>query len=377
MQKRLIVLLFFIFSFTCVNAQIISLKWTGTAMVLDSNFVPKKILSFAGSVTRKDLLPSYTLTLHNVAARNFRLVDARYQTLADSEKVAVQNKQLPPIITSVTVQNNRPQTIVSFVPLRVNNQTGEYEKLVSFSYSYEATDFVVPAAGAKKTKSSQSYANAKTAAAGFSVLSSGSWYRIAVSSTGMFKLDYNFFKSMGINPDNIDPRYIRLFGNGGGMLPQSNGATRADDLMENTIYVAGEADGNFGSDDYVLFYAKGPDNWTYNTVDKKFNHNKNIYSDKSYYFITIGPSLGARVQNESDLGSAAQVMSYFDDYVFHENDLYNILGSGREWYGETFENPSATYSFNSTGLLAASQIKITSSLMSRSVSSTGFALSIN
>ncbi len=42
-------------------------------------------------------------------------------------------------------------------------------------------------------------------------------------------------KNMGLDVDNIDPRKIRLYGNGGGQLPFANSAPRCDDLQENSI----------------------------------------------------------------------------------------------------------------------------------------------
>lgn len=379
-RNRIIFPLLFIFLFVSfVNAQTMQIKWTAPVMIMDSTFKAKKSLHFAGAKTLKNLLPYYELTLSNVAVQNFRLVETYYQLLNDTETAVIQNQDIPSTISvKVSVQNRQPVSTILFVPLRVNGQ-GQYEKLISFRYEYDTKNFSVPAAG-KKIVNGKSYSglNAKTTAATGSVLASGTWFQLAVSSSGIYKIDYNFLRTIGINPDLIDPRYIRIHGNGSGVLPQSNSATRADDLLENSIYIAGEGDGNFGAGDYILFYAKGPDRWDYNNTENIFNHVKNIYSDKSYYFITVGSVLGARIQNQADLGSAAQTVNYFDDHVFHESDLYNVLSSGREWYGEMFGDAiSNTYSFNSTGIVPSSTIKLTSSVMSRSVSATSFTVQIN
>jgi hypothetical protein len=52
-------------------------------------------------------------------------------------------------------------------------------------------------------------------------------------------------KQLGLNLAEINPRNLRLFGNGGAMLPQPNAAFRPVDLTENAILVKGEADGRF------------------------------------------------------------------------------------------------------------------------------------
>ena len=89
-----------------------------------------------------------------------------------------------------------------------------------------------------------------------SVLNSGTWYKIAVTEDGIYKLDRNFFTNMGLNPAGINPQNIRIYGNGGGMLPFDNGVVRHDDLQENAIYVEGEADGVFDNKTTCCFSAR-------------------------------------------------------------------------------------------------------------------------
>src|SRR5437763_13799645 len=65
-----------------------------------------------------------------------------------------------------------------------------------------------------------------------SVLASGDWYKLAINADGIYKLDYTFLsKTLGLNLSSIDPRKIKLYGNGGGMLPQPNAAFRYKDLV--------------------------------------------------------------------------------------------------------------------------------------------------
>jgi hypothetical protein len=380
-QKRIISisLLFFLFVLKA-NAQTVQIKWKDPTTVLDSNFKPVSVLYFDGAQTGKDLWPYYVLKLNNVAVENFSLLNTVYQPLSEKENLLVHNKVVPASFTiDIGVQNKRPVSLVSFVPVRTNAQTGAYEKLVSFSYQYTQKNFSIPPVAPHKSQQNLRYSNARMAvAAGSSVLASGQWSKISVNSTGMYKIDYNFLKSTGINPDLIDPRNLSIYGNGGGMLPQPNASARADDLLENSILVIGEADGKFDVGDYILFYAQGPDTWAYNAVEGIFNHSKNIYSDNSYYFITIGSSLGLRVQAQADLGSAAQTVTYFDDYVFYENDLTNLLNSGREWYGESFDQTTSnSFSFNTSGIISGSNMRVTSSVISRSMSTTSFVVSVN
>ena len=69
-----------------------------------------------------------------------------------------------------------------------------------------------------------------------SVLSNGDWYEITTNENGIYKIDYVFLSQLGINLSNININSIKLFGNGGGMLPNLNSAFRFDDLIENWMF---------------------------------------------------------------------------------------------------------------------------------------------
>src|SRR4051812_20677390 len=85
----------------------------------------------------------------------------------------------------------------------------------------------------------------QAATAQSSVLSQGSWYKIGVVEPGMHKMDAAFLQGLGIQTTALNPANLRLYGNGGGMLPQPNHTPRPQDLIENAIFVAGESDGHF------------------------------------------------------------------------------------------------------------------------------------
>ena len=95
------------------------------------------------------------------------------------------------------------------------------------------------------------------------VLSTGKWYKVGVSETGIHKLTYSDLSSMGVDVDRVDPRNFRLFHNGGGVLAELNAVPRYEDLVEIPVVVNGENDGKFDSGDYILFYARGPVVWNY------------------------------------------------------------------------------------------------------------------
>jgi hypothetical protein len=135
-----------------------------------------------------------------------------------------------------------------------------------------------------------------------SVLASGSWYKLAVSGEGIYKIDVPFLQSLGVQTTNLSSSTIRLFGNGGALLPESNAVARPDDLTENAIFMVDGGDGIFNGSDYFLFYASGPHVWDKDSVSQKFRHRQNLYSEQSYFFITIGGS-GSRITSTASTGT--------------------------------------------------------------------------
>ena len=88
----------------------------------------------------------------------------------------------------------------------------------------------------------------------------GYWYKIGVTENGIYKINKNFLDEIGI--DYSQPNTIKVFGNGIGMLPQANSAERPIGLIENSLKGYGLEDGIFDDNDFILFYADGPNNWT-------------------------------------------------------------------------------------------------------------------
>ena len=170
-----------------------------------------------------------------------------------------------------------------------------------------------------------------------SVLSEGNWFKFSVDTTGVFKIDKSLLQEIGIATNNLNPKKIHIYGNGGELLPESNGAFRYDDLQENALFVEGEEDNSFDANDYILFYAKGPHSWSVNTTSQEVTHKQNIYSDKAYYFITVNNEDGKRIQNAVPVsGTPVTEITTFNDYIFYENETSNLFATGRRWLGEEF-----------------------------------------
>jgi len=203
-----------------------------------------------------------------------------------------------------------------------------------------------------------------------SILSAGTWYKISTSEHGIYKIDASYLANLGIQGP-LSSSAIRLFGNGGSMLPESNTPPRPDDLVENAILVEDGGDGSFNGNDYLLFYSDAPDQWVKDSVNKKFVHQKNLYSGESFYYLSIGGT-GKRVIAQDPQPLANIVVENFDDHYFHELDTLNFLASGKEWYGEEFStNPgrvsNRNFEIGLSGLLVNTPVTVTSNVIARSV----------
>ena len=172
-----------------------------------------------------------------------------------------------------------------------------------------------------------------------SVLATGTWYKIAVRNTGIHQITYDDLVALGMDPASILPSNIRVYGNGGGMLPEMNSKPRVSDLRENPVLVFDGNDGAFNPGDFVLFYGEAPDRVRFNTDTKLFEHVKNIYSDTAFYFINADLGPGRRIGSLASTTLAANSYSNrFSDFAFHDVDAKNLIRSGKIWVGEEFND---------------------------------------
>ena len=213
-----------------------------------------------------------------------------------------------------------------------------------------------------------------------SVLSSDKWYKVSVTNTGVHKLSYKDFQNLNIALNDININSIKLFGNGGGMLPNLNSQFRYNDLQENAIYVYDfNNNGYFNSNDYILFYAESPNKWSYSESIDLFEYKEHLFSDECYYFITIDPdSNGKRILNKPLLTDYTKVIKSFNDFKVHESNIENLIQSGREWYGERFGIiDNYVFDFSFPNLINSEPIYIQTSVAARSLNSSSFTVNAN
>ena len=236
-----------------------------------------------------------------------------------------------------------------------------FKKLVS--YSVVITYDQAKTALLKSTQNTTSYADN-------SVLSKGKWVKVSVAKSGIHKISYAKLKEWGVsNPSNVG-----VYGNGGAMIPASNNKYRPDDLVENAIM-------HSNSNSAIYFYAQGPVVWEYDNSKAMFKQQKNRFSNYSYYFITEKDE-PSRTLVASNLQTEEynKEVNYFNDYDYHEEDVFNLISSGNVWYGEKFDyyaKTNYTFNFNFPNVVSGSNGKVYAKVAARSSSATTFELSAN
>lgn len=299
----------------------------------------------------------------NAAADKNSLVvsDVVYESISsigDLDPLLIPTK----LISNINTSRARELYFTTITISPIIKEGNIYKKVKSFSYQIN-TD---------TKKSSSSFA--APAILSNSVLSSGEWYRFYVEKSGVYKISKSFLRSLGMSVDG-DPRNIKIYGNGGRMLPLSNAIPYPNDLAENAIQVIGESDGVFNDNDFILFYAEGVDNWNIESQT-----HSNLYADKSYYYVTFKGGAGKRMSLLDPLENAVATKNYskYDGYQFHERDLINVVRLGRRWFGEQFNVQNVQeFSFDFPQIDLASQVGISVYGGASAFTSTNFAIAAN
>ncbi len=305
--------------------------------------------------------------------QSFEITQAKYensnQLFSEEQKILIKTE--PEITFNSLLDRKVPYTLIRILPYR-KNANGKIEKLISF--------VLVPIAGNNKSlvTSTRTYANN-------SVLKNGAWYKMGVSSTGIYKIGYDELAGMGIAVNQINPKNIRIYGNGGGILPESNLIDRYDDLQENSIQVIGESDNTFDRGDYILFYANGPNNTTYDLNNKILLNTANPYSTESFYFLNFDIGAGKRMSTQQSSNSTPTITvndyNYFDVYEKnYSTGVNNTIKSGRERFGEEFNNQNTyDFNFNISDIVTTKPLKIRTDLLGRvqEPSSSAFQIKYN
>ncbi|MFH6947102.1 type IX secretion system sortase PorU [Flavobacterium sp. FlaQc-51] len=371
MKQALILYLFLIpfISFSQINGDF-TIDWQNKKEMSYGD-LKIKIPYFSGSSFRYDTTKKSITLLLNLNesgysnSNSIQITNIAYESISIAElgDLAIENIHEKPNETLKTTNaRDKRQNFLFLSP--IIKEGNSFKRIKSFSYSTTAS-----ASNNSNTSSFQ-----KSNSVYNSVLATGDWYRFYVEKSGVYKISKSFLQSLGFDPSKADPRRIKIYGNGGKMLPLANNTYYPEDLTENAIQIIGESDGIFNNEDYILFYAEGIENWS-----PENQTNLNLYDTKSYYYITVNGIEGKRISNiNQPTGNSTLDLTTFDDYQFHEIDKTNIAHLGRQWFGESFDiNQEQEFEFNFPNIETSVPVKIELSAASAAYTPTSFTVSAN
>ena len=179
-----------------------------------------------------------------------------------------------------------------------------------------------------------------------SVLAEGTWYRFEAPDEGIYKITRSQLSSLGIDASNVNPKTIKIFNNGGIVLPEGITNPAPTDLVENAIFIEGEDDNKFDSDDLIIFYGRGTDFWEFDISMNKYVRRHHPYSKKNYYWITSGGNNGKRMnERNSYSGDVSLIQTTTKAFTSLEEDKINIGKSGRDYWGDDFSLSTNTRTY--------------------------------
>lgn len=177
------------------------------------------------------------------------------------------------------------------------------------------------------------------------------------------------------------------------MLPEAVGAKRLGSFTEHALMVFDGGDGILSGQDYFIFYAPGPHQWSYDSVGAKYSYAHHLYSDTAFYFINVDGSVSSTVSGTAkrmEVGNAAHVnasaalrVNRFTDYWVYEKDNINVLSSGKLWLADRFSvaaggTAARNYNIDIPDVVSTDSVRFEVSLAARSIGvPPSFAVRVN
>lgn len=235
----------------------------------------------------------------------------------------------------------------------IKSASGEIERVEKFSLNITKKTALAPL----RSESAGDWAEE-------SVLASGNWYKIAITNSGMHRLSYEQLSELGME----NPASVRLYGSGARQLSEQFSDGYINDLDPVPVYVDKGSDGMFGPGDHILFYAEGPVEWEYDATEELYMSRLHNFSWKGYYFLT--DSKGGTLSPGNAAAGSGEVTHEVNSYDFRihfEEEKYNLISSGKEWFGDNYKVIlEYNYPFRLPLLAAGEQLKINTAVAARS-----------
>ncbi len=218
MMKNTLLLLLFLVSCGSIaqNKGEVVLDWVAKKEMFYGDFkrvIPSfSNLGFEYNDTNKSIMYTHRVVqpivfdegVLQITAVNYQMMD--FDELGELDLKAIPDK----VVAELDIKKSRDRwdAFIHISPI-VKDGLG-LKKIVSFSYQINSAASRVRAE------------NARTNVITNSVLASGNWYRFYIEKSGAYRISRSFLQQLGIDVGRVDPRKIKIYGNGGRMLQLAN-----------------------------------------------------------------------------------------------------------------------------------------------------------
>ena len=279
---------------------------------------------------------------YNSYEYNVTIEYPEFEKVSDEERIFLEKQEMklpawPNVESYISVNAKQGELNVQFVPLVWRD--GCYQRITSLKLNIERKPLTSRATSTNTSE--ERYTNQ-------SVLAQGKWVKIRVPATGIYKITHNELSKMGFS----NPNNVRLYGQGGFMLSETNIHQCIDDLQEVPLYRLNSS---------MLFYAHGTISWTRHGT-YNFSHQQNTYSEYAYYFLTENSEESPIEFIQEEETPDGDETTTYPDYVLYEKDLIHWANRGRIFLDnkDYKNNRIQNYEFDLSGIIkeASSTIKI-------------------
>ena len=169
------------------------------------------------------------------------------------------------------------------------------------------------------------------------------WVRLYTQDEGLYRVTGAELQAAGVNLATLDPQRLHLrYGGGRPLVAEEAAGPLA--LAEMALEVNLGADGRFGANDTLVFYAEPASRWVYDVALRTYRWLRNPYTDENVYWLELHGDLRADATLSRRVAPDAVARAEVTDYrarVHQEEEQYILvqtyqIKSGYDWYWEDF-----------------------------------------
>lgn len=171
-----------------------------------------------------------------------------------------------------------------------------------------------------------------------SVLREGSWYKIGVEASGVYRLSPNELPAL----QGLPFSQIALYSGHARQIDEALGDDYTDDLRPHAYKAVDENhNGIVDATDCLLFYAEGATTWRWDDSQQRYLHQRHAYDQRNYLFLRTDAEAPLQISSAPQLAANQPDVNTFTLCGLYEEENLNTHNSGQVWVSEKFLNGTA------------------------------------